>query len=173
MSRRSSIGLRPSGWPLGAWLLEKMARRATHVGSSAQVVGVAENYAGLIEEVRQVNRHVSQRPPAPNPILAGLSDVGHGRLGATEDIAAFLQMLDALCMSSLRALRRPRSLRLTPLTYQFYRVCWQAIPIVVLITFLIGAIIAQQGIFHFRIIRRRRPTSSTWSASWCCANAAC
>jgi len=31
-----------------------------------------------------------------------------------------------------------------------HRVGWQAIPIVVLITFLIGAIIAQQGIFHFR-----------------------
>jgi phospholipid/cholesterol/gamma-HCH transport system permease protein len=27
---------------------------------------------------------------------------------------------------------------------------WQAVPIVLLITFLIGAIIAQQGIFHFR-----------------------
>ena len=47
-------------------------------------------------------------------------------------------------------LRRPRSLRLTSLVYQLYRVGWQAIPIVVLITFLIGAIIAQQGIFHFR-----------------------
>ena len=47
-------------------------------------------------------------------------------------------------------MRRPRSLRLTSLVYQLYRVGWQAIPIVVLITFLIGAIIAQQGIFHFR-----------------------
>jgi len=47
-------------------------------------------------------------------------------------------------------LRRPRSLRLTSLVYQLYKVGWQAIPIMVLITFLIGAIIAQQGIFHFR-----------------------
>ncbi|MFX7784324.1 ABC transporter permease, partial [Acinetobacter baumannii] len=30
------------------------------------------------------------------------------------------------------------------------QVCWRAVPIVVLITFLIGCIIAQQGIFHFR-----------------------
>jgi phospholipid/cholesterol/gamma-HCH transport system permease protein len=30
------------------------------------------------------------------------------------------------------------------------RVGWQAVPIVLLITFLIGGIIAQQGIFHFR-----------------------
>ena len=33
--------------------------------------------------------------------------------------------------------------RLTSLVYQFYGVGWQAIPIVALITFLIGAIIAQ------------------------------
>ena len=30
------------------------------------------------------------------------------------------------------------------------RVGWRAVPIILLITFLIGAIIAQQGIFHFR-----------------------
>ncbi len=30
------------------------------------------------------------------------------------------------------------------------QVCWRAVPIMVLITFLIGCIIAQQGIFHFR-----------------------
>src|SRR6201999_1043440 len=46
--------------------------------------------------------------------------------------------------------RRPRSLRLTSLAYQTWQIGWQAIPIMLLITFLIGAIIAQQGIFHFR-----------------------
>jgi phospholipid/cholesterol/gamma-HCH transport system permease protein len=59
-------------------------------------------------------------------------------------------MLGSLFMALLSILRRPQSLRLTSLVYQTYRVGWQAIPIVVLITFLIGAIIAQQGIFHFR-----------------------
>ena len=46
-------------------------------------------------------------------------------------------------------LRRPRSLRLTSLTYQLPK-RFSAIPIMVLITFLIGAIIAQQGFFRFR-----------------------
>ena len=135
---------------LGAWLLEKISRRATSAGHRADVVGVADNYAGLIEEVREVNRH----PPAPvaprNPILTKVGDIGRATNGAGEDVTAFLQMLGSLCIAILGVLRRPRSLRLTSLIYQFYRVCWQAIPIVVLITFLIGAIIAQQGIFHFR-----------------------
>ncbi|WP_295849756.1 MlaE family lipid ABC transporter permease subunit [Tardiphaga sp.] len=135
---------------LGAWLLEKMTRRATRVSHPADIVGVAEQYAGLIEEVRQVNRHEPKQPPRANAVTARLDDVGRGALGATEDVAAFLQMLGALCLALLHVVRHPRTLRLTSLVYQFHRVCWQAIPIVVLITFLIGAIIAQQGIFHFR-----------------------
>ena len=135
---------------LGAWLLEKMSRRATFAGRRADVVGVADNYAGLIEEVRQVNRHNPAPAPAPNPVLATISDVGRSAVDATEDLTVFLQMLGSLFLAIAGVLRRPRSLRLTSLFYQLYKVGWQAIPIVVLITFLIGAIIAQQGIFHFR-----------------------
>jgi phospholipid/cholesterol/gamma-HCH transport system permease protein len=135
---------------LGAWLLEKMSRRATSAGRRADVVGVADNYAGLIEEVHQVNRHNPAPAPAPNPVLATISDVGRSAVDATEDLTVFLQMLGSLFLAIVGVLRRPRSLRLTSLFYQLYKVGWQAIPIVVLITFLIGAIIAQQGIFHFR-----------------------
>src|SRR6185295_2636990 len=43
-----------------------------------------------------------------------------------------------------------RTLRLTSAVHHLYRVGWQAVPIMLLITFLIGGIIAQQGIFHLR-----------------------
>ena len=135
---------------LGAWLLEKISRRATRAGRRTEVVGIADNYAGLIGEVRQVNRH----NPAPvrrlNPVVAMLNDVGRAAIGGTEDVSVFLQMLGSLFLALVGVLRRPRSLRLTSLIYQLYRVGFQAIPIMVLITFLIGAIIAQQGFFHFR-----------------------
>jgi phospholipid/cholesterol/gamma-HCH transport system permease protein len=135
---------------LGAWLLEKMSRRATSAGGRADLVGVADDYAGLIQEVRQVNRHNLAPSPAPNPVLVTVSDIGRSAIASTEDITVFLQMLGSLLVALYGVLRRPRSLRVTSLFYQLYRVGFQAIPIVVLITFLIGAIIAQQGIFHFR-----------------------
>jgi phospholipid/cholesterol/gamma-HCH transport system permease protein len=135
---------------LGAWLLEKMSRRAASAGHRTEVVGVADNYAGLIEEVRQVNRHNPAPAPTLNPVVAKVNDIGRSTIGAREDISAFLQMLGSLFLALVGVLRRPRSLRLTSLVYQLYRVGWQAIPIMVLITFLIGAIIAQQGFFHFR-----------------------
>jgi phospholipid/cholesterol/gamma-HCH transport system permease protein len=135
---------------LGAWLLEKISRRAAASGRPADVVGVADNYAGLIEEVHQVNRHNPAPVPVLNPVVAKVNDIGRAAVVAREDVAVFLQMLGSLFLALIGVLRRPRSLRLTSLVYQLYRVGWQAIPIVVLITFLIGAIIAQQGFFHFR-----------------------
>ncbi|QDL98797.1 ABC transporter permease [Rhodopseudomonas palustris] len=135
---------------IGAWVLEKLSRSAAEAGSPAQFKGIADSYAELIDEVRQLNRRGPTPHPKPNPIIAKLDEIGRSAWSATADIAVFLQMLGALGVAVLGVLRRPRSLRLTSLTYQVYRVGWQAIPIMVLITFLIGAIIAQQGIFHFR-----------------------
>ena len=69
-------------------------------------------------------------------------------------------------------LRRPMRFRLTSAVHHLDRVGWQAVPIILLITFLIGGIIAQQG---SSISASSAPTntSSTWSASSCCARSAC
>ena len=135
---------------LGAWLLEKISRSAEQAGCPVAITGVAERHAELIEDVRKINR--GQRAPrvSPNPVLLRLEQAGRASFDAVGEVAIFLQMLGAIGWALIRTLRHPRSLRLTSLVYQTWRIGWQAIPIMALITFLIGAIIAQQGIFHFR-----------------------
>lgn len=135
---------------LGAWLLEKLSRLAPRLGGPAEVVGMPARYSGLIDAIRRINRRKPEVPPPLNPAIARLDGIGRSAFDAAQDVAIFLQMFGALGVACLGILRRPRSLRLTSVAYQIYRVGWQAIPIVALITFLIGAIIAQQGIFHFR-----------------------
>jgi phospholipid/cholesterol/gamma-HCH transport system permease protein len=135
---------------LGAWLLEKITRRAIQSGHPADVVGILEHQAELVAEVREVNRRKRIPQARGNPFLNWLERFGRSAVSGTEEVAIFLQMLGALGVALAGILRRPNTLRLTSLTYQMYRVGWQAIPIILLITFLIGAIIAQQGIFHFR-----------------------
>ncbi|MGQ0681125.1 ABC transporter permease [Bradyrhizobium sp.] len=135
---------------LGAWLLEKISRGAEQAGRTVTVTGIDERHAELIEDVHKVNRGKRVARPRPNPVLARLEQTGRAAVGALGEAAIFLQMLGATGWALLGVLRRPRSLRLTSLVYQTWRIGWQAIPIMVLITFLIGAIIAQQGIFHFR-----------------------
>lgn len=135
---------------LGAWLLEKLTRRAEQKGSPVVVTGIDERHAELIEDVRKVNRGRRAARPAPNPILLRLEQAGRASFDLVAEVAIFLQLLGETGWALLRTMRHPRALRLTSLVYQTWRIGWQAIPIMVLITFLIGAIIAQQGIFHFR-----------------------
>ena len=59
-------------------------------------------------------------------------------------------MLGAVSIALGRVVWQPRRLRFTSTVYHLFRVGWLAVPIMALITFLIGGIIAQQGIFHFR-----------------------
>ncbi len=132
---------------IGAWLLEKLARRFSTPSSKTSFVAVPQAYAGLMQELTGVNRRTPIVKPRGDVVLDVLERIGRGL--ATET-ASFLQMLGACGIAVLGVLRHPRSFRLTSLVYQLYKVGWQAIPIMVLITFLIGAIIAQQGFFHFR-----------------------
>ena len=158
---------------LGAWLLEKLSRRVVSAGNRIEIVGIAENYAGLIEEVRHVNRHNPPPPKARNPVIVRVEAIGRAAWGSREDITLFLQMLGSLCIALLGIVRRPRSLRLTSLVYQLYRVGWQAIPIILLITFLIGAYHRAAGHLSFPQVRCQIPMWSTWSAFSYCANSGC
>jgi phospholipid/cholesterol/gamma-HCH transport system permease protein len=133
----------------GAWSLEKLSRLSA-AGEIANSSDIPERYRELMAELHQVNRQKPSALAAANPVSARLEAIGRAVYSARDDATAFLQMLGQLSVALLGIIRHPRSLRLTSTVYQLYKVGWQAIPIMALITFLIGAIIAQQGIFHFR-----------------------
>ena len=135
---------------LGAWLLEKISRNFSAMGHPATLTGVLDRYAGLINDLHDINRNTESVRPPQNIVLDRLVQVGRKAFNATEDIAAFLQMLGALGNAVARVVVKPGSLRFKSIVYHLHQVGWQAIPIIALVTFLIGAIIAQQGIFHFR-----------------------
>ncbi len=132
----------------GAWLLEKLVRGFTTRGCATEVTGLKPNYRALIDEMHRV-------PPAPserrrgNLLMNGLETVGKAVVSATTSFIAMLNMLGAVAVALLRVVAHPRRFRLTALVHQLDKVGWRAVPIIMLITFLIGCIIAQQGIFHF------------------------
>jgi phospholipid/cholesterol/gamma-HCH transport system permease protein len=79
-----------------------------------------------------------------------LEQVGRTMAGIGGTLLSLIDMLGAVLAASGRVLVHPRSFRMTSTVHHLEQVCWRAVPIVVLITFLIGCIISQQGIFHFR-----------------------
>ena len=135
---------------VGAWLLERLSRRPDPAGKEARFAGVKPRYRGLIDDMHRV----SAQPPTPqkDPAspLAALDAVGRATVGLVADVGDFLRMFGELSVAIGRILLHPRRFRLTSAVYHLFRVGWRAVPIMVLITFLIGGIIAQQGFFHFR-----------------------
>jgi phospholipid/cholesterol/gamma-HCH transport system permease protein len=135
---------------LGAWLLERLLRSSNRSGPEAQFVGLPPHYRGLIDEMHRVNLQKRTPPANPNRLWAAADSVGRGTVQLASDAVAFLDMFGELGVAMARIIVHPRRFRLTSAVYHLSRVGWQAVPIMMLITFLIGGIIAQQGIFHFR-----------------------
>ena len=135
---------------LGAWLLERLIRDGGEKGREARFTGVPGHLRGLLDEVHQVNRGAPVGAAKPSALMAALDTVGRATVNLKASLGIFLEMFGALSLALLRVLLRPHTFRFTSAVYYTFRVGWQAVPIIVLITFLIGCIISQQGFFHFR-----------------------
>ena len=134
----------------GAWLLERLTRAWSAAGRKTEIVGLPQHDRGLLKEMHGVNREPPPPPARDNPVIATLASVGRASAGFGRDLMLFVDMLGSVGVAATRVLTRPREFRFTSTINQLDRVTWQAVPIILLITFLIGGIIAQQGIFHFR-----------------------
>jgi phospholipid/cholesterol/gamma-HCH transport system permease protein len=133
----------------GAWLIERLRRALTRDGIEAQIAGLSANYSSLVDEVRRVKP--AGPPEAARSGIAGVLDrIGRSVFGIGETMLALVDMIGAVIAAWLRVFIHPSRFRLTSMVHHLEQVCWNAVPIVVLITFLIGCIVAQQGIFHFR-----------------------
>ena len=133
----------------GAWLLERLSRAFSAHGAATQITGLKEDYRALIAELHAVKQDVA--PPHHGGRIEGaLAAIGHNIASVGGYVGNFVNMLGALVVVLARVAVHPRRFRLTAMVHQLDSVSWRAVPIILLITFLIGCIISQQGIFHFR-----------------------
>jgi phospholipid/cholesterol/gamma-HCH transport system permease protein len=133
----------------GAWLIERLNRAFAEQGAVTRVVGLSDSDRALMEEVRLVNRTASQGGVPANRILVALDGIGRAVAEIGRSLVPLAHLLGALTMVVLGTIAHPARLRLTSTMHHLERVGWRAVPVVLLSTFLIGAILAQQGIFHF------------------------
>jgi phospholipid/cholesterol/gamma-HCH transport system permease protein len=134
----------------GAWLIERLERGFASCGSISRITGLSDTDRALMEEVRLVNRTPYNAARAPSRVLIGLDSVGRKMAELGRSMVLLAQLLGALTNAVLGTIAHPARLRLTSTVHHLERVGWRAVPIILLSTFLIGAIIAQQGIFRFR-----------------------
>jgi len=133
----------------GAWLLERLLRAFTARGAQTQVRELRDDYRALMDELHAIKPLDLHRKHSGG-LIEALAAVGKSVTTVGARFIGIVNMLGALVVALLHVLVNPRRFRFTSMVHQLDNVGWRAVPIILLITFLIGCIIAQQGIFHFR-----------------------
>ena len=134
----------------GAWLIERTLRTWSSQGVETRLIGLPDRHRGLFEKVQAGTHKLTPIPRKRNSIASTLESVGRTMSGVGADALLLFQMGGALIVAFLHVLVRPHTFRFTSMVKHLERVAWNAVPIILMITLLIGAVIAQQGIFHFR-----------------------
>jgi phospholipid/cholesterol/gamma-HCH transport system permease protein len=134
----------------GAWLLQRAARRCREAGAETEFRGLADRFRPLFDLVA-ANRDCAAETELPRgAILALLERVGRAAFVVWDEVVALTGFLGVAAVTGLRALSRPRRLRLVALANQVERTGLDALPIVGLMSFLIGMVLAYQGATQLR-----------------------
>jgi phospholipid/cholesterol/gamma-HCH transport system permease protein len=134
----------------GAFLVMRLERSLKERGAEVSVENVAPALAPLLHQVERgetAPRAPLRRHPSALDWVAGL---GVAAIDVIESGAAHLGFLGILVITLLGAMRQPRRVRLVSLVAQVERVGVSALPIVGLLSFLIGAVTVYQGAFQLR-----------------------
>lgn len=101
--------------------------------------------ARILQVVEDLERHAAEPPRQPDPITRFFARVGHGLYDFAGEAWLSFAFLGELLAAVGRTLTRPRDIRWAAWVSQVERTGLDAIPIVMITTFFIGAVVAYIG----------------------------
>jgi phospholipid/cholesterol/gamma-HCH transport system permease protein len=129
----------------GAWLVWRTARDLKAAGASVDIAGSTALQRGLIAKVTPQEAPVSMRPPRPHPLLRPVAELGEATTNIAHEFSRLLAFLGLTGLRFARQIVQPRRIRWNALVTQLEQVGFKALPIVGLMSFLIGIVLVQQG----------------------------
>jgi phospholipid/cholesterol/gamma-HCH transport system permease protein len=134
----------------GAWLLHRLERDLERLGWQVELEGLRDSHTALLTEIRRVEPRSPPPAVVVNPYLRLLANLGRNTLAVCAEAARLLSFYGQTVLTLGRLLLQPGRLRLTSLTHHLEQTCINALPIVGLIAFLIGVVMAYQGADQLR-----------------------
>lgn len=134
----------------GALLLNRLAERLRGQGHKVAIVGARPDLCTLLKEVQRAARRKVPAAPAYKPGWDLLERTGRATVAGGRVAADLLNFLGLVTVTGLRLMTMPHRFRLKPFVFHLEQVGLNAMPIVGLLSFLIGVVLAFQGADQLR-----------------------
>ena len=129
----------------GAWMLHRTSEQLRIAGLRVSYRGETPEIRTLLDVAETYRAGFNLRLPKP-PFYKELAErIGGFIVAGVEEVQGLVGFFGLLLQVLWRTIRHPSRLRLVPLVHHMERAGFDALPIVCLITFLIGGVLAQQG----------------------------
>jgi len=135
----------------GAWLVERLAAARRNAGARVEVEGASEAAQILLPAVRPaLDKTVEAPEKPPFFLMRWLERLGRATVSAWRDFLYGMDILGAAIRGAQMKLGRGHAVNPAAIFHQIDRMGIGAIPVVVLISAIVGAIVAQQGAYQLR-----------------------
>jgi phospholipid/cholesterol/gamma-HCH transport system permease protein len=128
----------------GAWIISRESGRLEGSGRGGRIVGARPAHATLLREA--AFSPIEQAPTPARGAVSFVADMGESVYLAGRDLIGGLDFLGRIVVVALRGVARPRRWRLTSTAYHLEQMGLRGAPLILMINFFVGAIVAQQGI---------------------------
>ncbi|MGH8564855.1 MAG: ABC transporter permease [Gammaproteobacteria bacterium] len=127
----------------GAWVLYGLLQGLEARGSEARIEGLEDGHRALLDLVRDRAPEPAAPPSASDP--GALGRLGRMAMARLDEAHAMTAFIGEVAIALFEHLKRPARLRTRALLGTLERAGVDAIPIVALLSFLLGIVIAYQG----------------------------
>lgn len=133
----------------GAWIIDRTRHELESSGTHAAFEGARAEHQTLLTEARYRVFEAPQRARG-HWTLEFLVDVGRAVAGTGHDLNRGISFLGEVVSKIMRQAIDPRRWRPASVVTQLESFAWRSVPIIALINFLVGCIVAQQGLYQFK-----------------------
>lgn len=131
---------------VGAWILQKLRHR---LEQEAHVVQM-RNWSPQMTELIELSARNDVVPPAMPPHTTMLEQIGRKAASAGEQAWALLGFAGESAVTIARCVAQPARMRWRPILYNMRSAGFDALPIIGLLSFLIGVVVAYQAADQLR-----------------------
>ena len=134
----------------GAWLLRRTMDAFRSRGLEVALANARPAFEALLDDVGRSDPHVPIENPMPHKLIEIANRVGKTSFEIANGARDLIGFFGLLLIKSVGVILRPTRLRFTSTVYHMEQVGLNAVPIVALLSFLIGVVLAYQGAEQLR-----------------------